>query len=68
MFAWCLVTLSLFFLQSPTDTLAQLYQSNFSLRGLAFDRAMALLAAGILLGSAGSWLSVQRHLRAIEPA
>ncbi|HEY5703265.1 MAG TPA: permease-like cell division protein FtsX [Gammaproteobacteria bacterium] len=68
LFAWCLVTLALFFLQSPTDTLAQLYQSNFSLRGLAFDRALTLLAAGILLGSAGSWLSVQRHLRAIEPA
>jgi cell division transport system permease protein len=68
LFAWCLVMLALFFLQSPTDTLAQLYQSNFSLRGLAFDRAMTLLAAGILLGSVGSWLSVQRHLRAIEPA
>ncbi len=68
LFAWCLVALSLFLLQAPTDTLAQLYQSEFSLSGLAIDRALALLLAGILLGSIGSWFSVQRHLRAIEPA
>jgi len=32
------------------------------------QESLVLLGAGILLGLFGSFISVQRHLRAIEPA
>jgi len=66
--AWALVTISLLLLQEPADSLAQLYTSNFKLIGLTIKEAFLLILSGILLGLIGSWISVQRHLRAIEPA
>src|SRR3990172_7717398 len=66
--AWALITISLLLLQAPADSLAQLYTSNFKLIGLTIKEAFLLIFSGILLGLIGSWISVQRHLRAIEPA
>lgn len=66
--AWALVTISLSLLQGPADSLAQLYSSNYKLIGLSFKEAFILIFSGVLLGLIGSWISVQRHLRAIEPA
>ncbi|OGT65140.1 MAG: hypothetical protein A2W69_02785 [Gammaproteobacteria bacterium RIFCSPLOWO2_02_47_7] len=66
--AWALITISLLLLQAPADSLAQLYASNFKLIGLTIKDALLLILSGILLGLIGSWISVQRHLRAIEPA
>jgi len=66
--AWVLITISLLLLQEPADSLAQLYASNFKLIGLTIKEAFLLILSGILLGLIGSWISVQRHLRAIEPA
>jgi len=65
--AWALITISLLLLQAPADSLAQLYTSNFKLIGLTIKEAFLLIFSGILLGLIGSWISVQRHLRAIEP-
>ncbi len=65
--AWALITLSLLLLQEPADSLAQLYTSNFKLIGLTIKDAFLLILSGVLLGLIGSWISVQRHLRAIEP-
>jgi cell division transport system permease protein len=65
--AWALITISLMLLQEPADRLAQLYASNFRLIGLTTKDALLLILSGILLGLLGSWISVQRHLRAIEP-
>ncbi|MGD8308169.1 MAG: permease-like cell division protein FtsX [Chromatiales bacterium] len=66
--AWVLVGLSLGALAGPVQRLALLYGSGFDLASL--DRATlgALLAGSGLLGLAGSWLAVRRHLSEIEPA
>jgi cell division transport system permease protein len=65
--AWLLVSLSLSILGEPVERLAGLYQSRFALSGLDFAATGMLLTASILLGLAGSWLAVGRHLRDIEP-
>lgn len=66
-FAALLVSLSLWFLEGPVSELAALYQSEFSLAGLGLMGALNLLILGGLLGLAGAWLAVTRHLAAIQP-
>jgi cell division transport system permease protein len=66
--AWLLINISLLLLQAPAESLAQLYASDFSLIGLTLKETLLLFLSGVLLGLIGSWISVQRHLRAIEPA
>ena len=53
-------------LQGPVGRLAGLYNSAFALHGLGLAGSLELLAAGILLGVAGAWLAVGRHLRDSE--
>lgn len=65
--AWLLVAGTIWALQAPVQRVAGLYQSGFSLIGPGAGEAGALLLVGGLLGLAGSWLSVGRHLGAIEP-
>ena len=66
-FAATLVAISLWFLAGPVGELAELYQSSFQLSGLGVMGALNLVILGGLLGLAGSWLAVARHLAAIEP-
>ena len=47
--------------------LTDLYQSNFELLGLSGIEMLMLILAAILLGLAGSYISVRKHIRAIEP-
>ncbi|MGD9390924.1 MAG: FtsX-like permease family protein, partial [Thioalkalispiraceae bacterium] len=65
--ALLLVSLSLLLLNGPVEQLTSLYQGDFSLANISFATGMLLLLASILLGLAGSWLAVGRHLRDIEP-
>ncbi|WP_375176282.1 permease-like cell division protein FtsX [Marinobacter mobilis] len=65
--AWILLGLSLWWLSGPIERLATLYHSNFTLSGLPFDGALALLAMAMVLGWLGAWVAVKRHLDAIEP-
>ena len=65
--AWLLVSLSLTILSDPVERLSGLYQSQFELTGLDATTTGMLIATSILLGLAGSWLAVGRHLRDIEP-
>ncbi|PLW70962.1 permease-like cell division protein FtsX [Pseudohalioglobus lutimaris] len=62
-----LVTLCLWFLRAPVSQLAALYQSDFTLKGLGLMGSLNLLVLGGLLGLAGAWLAVTRHLADIEP-
>ncbi len=64
---WLLLELSLLWLKQPVANLAGLYQSDFSLTGLNWQQSMQLIAMSCGLGLIGSWLSVGRHIRAIEP-
>lgn len=65
--AWLLVAVGLWLLDEPVRRLAGLYDSGFLLGGPSLEGVGLLLAAGVGLGLAGSWLAVGRHLRAIEP-
>ncbi len=65
--ATLLVHIAFFLLSGPVSQLAGLYQSSFLLQSLGFVNMLSLIAIGCLLGWAGSWLAVGRHLRAIEP-
>jgi cell division transport system permease protein len=65
--AWLLIVAALWLLQGPVSRLAELYQTQFGLLGLGPGEALALLAGSVLLGLAGGWLSVSRHLAAVDP-
>lgn len=65
--AWLLVAGFLGLLSGPVSQLSFLYDSQFRLAGLDTATGLSLLASGVVLGLAGSWLAVGRHLQAIEP-
>ncbi|MGK0500514.1 MAG: cell division transport system permease protein [Oceanicoccus sp.] len=65
--AWLVISASLLWLSGPIAELAGLYQSQFSLQGLGFVHTLLLWLASALLGLAGAWIAVSRHLGAIEP-
>lgn len=62
-----MVNVVLLLLQRPSSTLAELYNSGFSLMGLAPNQTISLLAIGAGLGLFGAWFSVSKHLKDIQP-
>lgn len=68
LFAWLLIVAAVMFVRGPAQELAALYASDYRLSGASVLQCLVLFGAGIGLGLAGSWLAVQRHIRAIEPA
>lgn len=66
-FAALLVAGALWFLGEPVARLAELYQSRFELGGLGIMGSLNLVVLGGLLGLAGAWLAVSRHLSRIAP-
>ncbi|HEX4911289.1 MAG TPA: permease-like cell division protein FtsX [Permianibacter sp.] len=65
--AWVLVSVALWWLDDPVNQLAGLYQSQYRVIGLSFGEVLKVIAFATVLGLGGSWLSVTRHLREIEP-
>jgi cell division transport system permease protein len=65
--AWGIIALAAVLLAQPVADLARLYGSPFQLKGLAPEDIGVLLAAGLVLGWLGAWLSAARHLRRIQP-
>jgi cell division transport system permease protein len=61
--AWLLVDLAMWWLSSPIQKLADLYNSQFQLQGLNVESAVYLLIGGAVLGYLGSWLAVGRHIK-----
>jgi cell division transport system permease protein len=62
-----LVSAALWFLEEPISELVLLYESAFDLTGLGVMGALNLVILGGILGLAGAWLAVSRHLVHIEP-
>lgn len=67
-FAAILITGAVLFLSGPVRELAALYTSDYRLQGASLIQLAALFGSGVGLGLAGSWIAVQRHIKAIEPA
>lgn len=65
--ALVLVAIGLWWLSAPVAHLADLYQSDFRLRGLGWIDSLQLALLAGLLGLLGAWLAVARHLSQIEP-
>jgi len=65
--AGLLVSAALAYLQAPVARLASLYDSAFTLSGPGIMGVLNLVVLGGLLGLAGAWLSVARHLSRIQP-
>lgn len=64
---WIILEISLIWLQKPVADLAGLYQSQFAISGLNLLQSLQLLGISCGLGLLGSWISVGRHIRNIEP-
>ncbi len=67
MLCWIILQFSIFWLEEPVSELAGLYQSQYSIAGLSFSQSIQLILISCGLGLLGSWLSVGRHIRQIEP-
>jgi cell division transport system permease protein len=65
--ALALVAYGLYALEEPAKRLAGLYNSAFSILRLDVYESLVIVGIGVLLGLAGSWLAVARHMRRIEP-
>lgn len=65
--AWLLVTFTILSISTPIEKLTGLYQNQFELDNVSFLTTLILLLSSILLGLAGSWFAVGRHLQEIEP-
>lgn len=65
--AYLLVNVLLIMLVGPIEKLAELYQSDYYLRGFSLFSTEILFIVGIVLGLLGSWLAVGRQLKEIEP-
>lgn len=66
--AWFAVLILLWWMDSSIESLAALYQKEFNLTGLDFSALMLMLTISISLGLAGSAISVNRHVKEIEPS
>ena len=65
--ALSLVLSSLYLLDGPVKHLAGLYESQFSLAVIDPLSLFGMVFGGPLLGLAGAWLAVSRHLADIQP-
>lgn len=66
-FALILINTALFAVRGPVKELARLYDGGFGLLAVDFSTTFIVLAGAVLLGWAGSWVAVSRHLRDIQP-
>lgn len=65
MIAWLLVLVLMIALKGPSEHLAELYGSQFTLTGMGFGNLLILLMGSVSLGFLGSWFAVTKYLHRI---
>jgi cell division transport system permease protein len=65
--SWLIVEIGYLAISGPLARLNLLYKSDMSLITFSFQDFIVLIASSTLLGLAGSWIAVARHLNQIEP-
>lgn len=65
--AWFAVIIILWWMDSSISTFAAMYQKEFNITGLTGGALLTMLGLSVMLGLLGSLISVQRHVRQIEP-
>ena len=65
--SWLIVELGYLAISGPLARLNLLYKSDMNLITFSFQDFVVLIACSTLLGLAGSWIAVARHLNHIEP-
>jgi cell division transport system permease protein len=65
--AWMSVIIILWWMDSSIQAFADLYQKDFRITGLTGGALLTMLSLSVMLGLVGSLISVQRHVREIEP-
>ncbi|MDH3760124.1 MAG: permease-like cell division protein FtsX [Gammaproteobacteria bacterium] len=66
--SWLIVEIGYLVISGPLERLNLLYQSEMTLITFSFHDFVVLIASSTLLGLAGSWIAVARHLNQIEPS
>ena len=64
---WLIVTLMLFIVKTPVETLSSLYNNQFELQFLSFSEFLILLASSAGLAMLGSWVVLNYQLRQLKP-
>jgi cell division transport system permease protein len=65
--SWLIVEIGYLAIAGPLERLNLLYQSDMNLITFSFHDFIILITSSTLLGLAGSWIAVARHLNQIEP-
>jgi len=66
-FSYICIELMMWWLGSAVSEVAGVYQAEFLLQGLSFFEFSNLIILAVLLGLFGSYLSVKRYIKTIEP-
>ena len=66
LFALVLLSISVLYLQVPTEDLLDAYGNSFEIQGLSASHVALVLLAGGALGFLGALVSVQRYLRQLK--
>ena len=65
--SWLIVEIGYIAISGPLNRLNLLYQADLVLITFTFQDFIILISSSTLLGLAGSWIAVARHLNQIEP-
>lgn len=65
--ACIVITILAQYLSYAISALTDVYQQTFTLELLSFSEVLSLILIAVVLGLSGSYLSVKRHIKAIEP-
>jgi len=66
--SWLIVEMGYLVISGPLNRLNLLYQADLRFITFSLHDFIVLLSSSTLLGLAGSWITVARHLRQIEPS